>query len=123
MIFSVAEMDIIINKIIQLKVLYCSKCHEFLNTPIMQLQNSQNICGRCYEKNKERDCTANTALEEILKLFSTPCRYKKNGCDRLLPYKEISVHESTCLLRNHTCVKEHCTWVGQMSKMSEHFKD
>lgn len=109
------------SKLIKLQIFHCSECENILNLPIMQVPNSKNICGRCYEKNKSRECKRNFELEEIIKLMEIPCCNKKYGCKNILPYAKLKQHELFCLLRKQECFMN-CSWKDDINSIKKHFK-
>lgn len=51
------------NKLIELPTLHCAFFREFLSLPIRTSSDNENICGYCFEKEKdEKICTVKTKL-------------------------------------------------------------
>lgn len=114
------------DKLLKLKIYYCIKCNNLLNSPVMQVKYCEFICGRCYKKedNKEK-YNRNTDIEEILQLLIIPCRYQKNGCTKQVSYECITDHEWHCKFKKFNCLSfgNNCSWTGLPNDIVKHFEN
>lgn len=113
----------------------CRLCDKYLTvSPISIHPEGGNICGRCQSHvNNRRHCLFECGPSENLSeqinipyaifgyvnhLF--PCVNRYEGCNKLLTFDEISIHETTCPSRKIKCL--HCDYEGTGSQHINHFK-
>ncbi|CAF2068235.1 unnamed protein product [Rotaria magnacalcarata] len=96
----------------------CSLCRGILWKPVACQTCETPFCSSCIkswqiETSEPTRCPANCskyiqrkcprAITSILSNLQTICRYKQNGCTKIVPYSDLQTHEETCDHRLITC--------------------
>lgn len=129
--------------------LICPICYDIINNPIScsEKENSHSFCKECinsYFKKSDKDkcpmCKnnfehkTNKKLEDELSKLSFQCIYNKEGCNKIIPYKDYFKHIYICKYSNYlnVCKVEKynnknkffvsCDFKGNNSQIEEHFK-
>ena len=91
------------------KVLECPICFEQFKPPIFQCKNGHSVCHLCKSQLdqcplcREAIAVRNLQLEDILESLPMPCKYKTNGCKRVLDQSMRAEHEIECPERTIAC--------------------
>lgn len=108
----------------------CSICMEPLSPPIFQCSNGHIACSSCCVMMDSRcpSCFKPTgkirclAIEKLIESMKVGCKYAHNGCRELVRYSQMTAHESKCMYAPYLCPVSGCSFSGQSTEFSNHFK-
>lgn len=114
--------------------LECPICLEYMLSTINMCENRHNLCNSC--RSNVSNCPSckakfikgrNIALERVAARASYPCKYRDDGCTKVLKKDNISYHNLACFYQSRECpfrklsdVK--CPWTGALSVIESHVK-
>ena len=123
---SLSEVKDVRNKRI-LQTLQCPVCFDYMRPWIMMCLNGHSFCKTCKDVITAcpicRSSTINIrnyALEETTVCLDYPCSYTENGCNLILPMKEMQIHVENCAFKKFTCPITGCQWSDNVSEFKEH---
>lgn len=83
-----------------LKHTKCSICNVYLSCgPTEVFQGKRIACGRC----TYGDIGTPSLFNKLAELFLFPCINRYEGCNKLLQYHEVAVHERECVRNDYPC--------------------
>jgi len=96
--------------------------------------NGHNICNSCRSKmSKCPSCQGafikgrNITLEKVAAIAKYPCKYREDGCKKILRKDNISYHDLACFYQSRECPFRklsdvNCRWSGALTVIEGHVK-
>ncbi|XP_066147230.1 uncharacterized protein [Euwallacea fornicatus] len=100
----------------------CSICDKYLLVgPILTDDGSTFKCGRCSFISSPNLKNPVYGFEKLVSFMTFPCTFK--GCNCLLDWSTIELHEAICIYRTVNCPYYQCEHVLPAYELAKHFQD
>ena len=116
-------------------ILKCKLCKKILLNPYDCSKCGNTFCYYCINKLKQNNlpCPFNCKSFDItpssvgIKKFLNPlkfeCKYKKNGCQEIIPYMNIENHENNCPFNVTDCPNSQCKQKIRNNMLENHIQN
>jgi hypothetical protein len=111
------------------KILECPVCLEIVTPPVVQCERGHHVCNHCWKRitscplcKRYRSGTRNYVAEAMVEKLPLPCKYRVDGCTKMMCQVDKATHEKTCLFRTYTCLVDDCNQAHSFKDMTVHLK-
>ncbi|PNF40956.1 hypothetical protein B7P43_G08856 [Cryptotermes secundus] len=109
------------------KILECPVCLEIVTSPVLQCERGHHVCDNCWKRvslcplcKQRRSRTRNYPVEAMVERIPLPCKYRVNGCSKMMCQRDKAAHENTCRFRTYICLVDNCNEAHTLNGMRFH---